>query len=114
MIEFNDLISAIKIIATTAIIFVWIARYENIKKEFKFYTYPSWFRDLIGILKISFCIMLHSADTSIVFMGSIGILILMLGAVFTHIRVKSNFRQYIASVSMVFITVLILYSSFNC
>ena len=113
MIEFNELISVIKIIATTAIVFVWVARYENIKKEFIHYNYPSWFRDLVGILKISFCIMLHSTNTNIVYMGSIGMLILMLGAVYTHIRVKSNFRQYIASVSMVLITFLILYSNFN-
>ena len=113
MIEFNELISVIKIIATTAIVFVWVARYENIKKEFIHYNYPSWFRDLVGILKISFCVMLHSTNTNIVYMGSIGMLILMLGAVYTHIRVKSNFRQYIASVSMVLITFLILYSNFN-
>ena len=113
MIEFNELILAIKIIATTAIVFVWVARYENIKKEFRHYNYPSWFRDLVGILKISFCVMLHSTNTNIVYMGSIGMLILMLGAVYTHIRVKSNFRQYIASVSMVLITFLILYSNFN-
>lgn len=113
MIEFNEIISAIKIIATTAIIFVWIARYDNIKKEFQYYNYPSWFRDLVGILKISFCIMLHSSETNVLYFGSIGILILMLGAVFTHIRVRSNFRQYIASVSMVLITFLILYSHVN-
>ena len=73
MIEFNEIISAIKIIATTAIIFVWIARYDNIKKEFQYYNYPSWFRDLVGILKISFCIMLHSSETSVLYFGSIGI-----------------------------------------
>ena len=112
-IQISILIDALKIIAGVAVFFVWVVRYDNIKKEFQYYNYPSWFRDLVGILKISFCIMLHSSETSVLYFCSIGILILMLGAVFTHIRVKSNFRQYIASVSMVLITFLILYSNVN-
>ena len=44
----------IKTIVSVAIIFVWLIRYENIKKEFSEYNYPNWFRDFIGILKISF------------------------------------------------------------
>jgi len=111
MLEISVLFDALKIIVTSAIFFVWFIRYDNIKKEFKEYNLPTWFRDLVGILKISFSIMIHSNNKDIVLIGSLGILALMFGAVITHIRMKNNFRKYIASVAMLTITSLILLSS---
>ena len=107
----ENIVEAFKIIVTVAIFFVWFVRYDNIKKEFLEYRYPSWFRDLVGILKISFTVMLHSAYNEIVLIGAFGILILMLGAVITHIRVRSDFRKYIASVSMFIILSVIMLST---
>ena len=104
-------VQILKIIATVSVFFVWFVRYENIKQEFKQYGLPNWARDLVGILKISFIVMLHSDRGSIVIIGALGILILMIGAVGTHIRMKNNFRRYIASVAMLTISGLILYFS---
>tara|TARA_Y100000996_G_C22018842_1_gene435862 strand:+ start:26 stop:370 length:345 start_codon:yes stop_codon:yes gene_type:complete len=101
----------LKIIATISILFVWFVRYENIRKEFEAYNFPTWFRDLIGILKISFIIMLHSNINQVVTIGATGITILMLGAVFTHFRVKNDFRRYIASIMMLLMCSFILYYS---
>ncbi len=105
----DNFIEIIKIIATVSIFFVWFVRYDNIKKEFKYYEFPNWFRDLIGILKISFIIMLHSSNKDIVLSGAAGISILMIGAVITHIKMRSDFKKYIASVFMLSISSLILY-----
>ena len=115
MISINEqsIIETAKIIATVAILFVWLVRYDNIKKEFLEYNYPSWFRDFVGILKISFIIMLHSNHNQVVLIGAFGIFILMSGAVLTHIKAKSTFRKYIASVSMLIICSLILYYTFQ-
>ena len=107
----ENIVESMKIIATVAIFFVWFVRYDNIKKEFSEYNYPDWFRDLVGILKISFIVMLHSKDNQVVLFGVIGISILMSVAVITHIRMKSTFRKYIASVSMLIICSIILYST---
>ncbi len=109
----NNYVEALKVIVTVAILFVWLVRYDNIKKEFIEYRFPSWFRDLVGILKISFSLMLHSDNNQVVLIGSFGILSLMLGAVFTHIRNKSTFRKYIASVLMFTICSLIFYSTLD-
>ena len=109
--EHISIIQCLKIIITTAIFFVWFVRYENIKKEFQEYGFPNWFRDLIGILKISFTIMLHSNNNEVVIIGTFGIFSLMIGAVYTHLRIKNNFRKYIASVSMLTMCGLILYYS---
>ena len=105
-----SLIGALKIIVIVSILFVWVVRYENIKKEFQYYNLPNWFRDFVGILKISFSVMLNSNNNDIVIMGSLGITILMLGAVGIHIKMKNTFRSYIASVAMISICIFILYN----
>ena len=67
--------------------FVWVVRYQNIVEEFRTYGLPIWLRNLVGILKLSFLIMLFSNDLSIVIFGSLGIGGLMFGALFTHLRI---------------------------
>ena len=108
--DFNlvNLVEALKIISSVAIFFVWVVRYDNIKKEFIEYNLPTWVRDLVGILKISFAAMLQFSNEEVVKIGALGISVLMLGAVITHLRLKSNFRRYIASVAMLSISVFIL------
>lgn len=107
--SYSYIIEAIKIIITVSVFFVWFVRYRNIKREFVKYGYPRWFRDLVGILKISFSIMLHSSINSIVVIGSLGISILMIGAFFTHMKINNPFREYIASLVMLTISTMVLY-----
>ena len=108
--DFNlvNIVEALKIISSVAIFFVWVVRYDNIKKEFVEYNLPSWVRDLVGILKLSFATMLQFSNQEVVKIGALGISVLMLDAVVTHLRLKSNFRRYIASVAMLSISVFIL------
>ena len=108
--DFNlvNTVEALKIISSVAIFFVWVVRYDNIKKEFIEYNLPTWVRDLVGILKISFAAMLQFSNEELVKIGALGISVLMFGAVVTHLRLKSNFRRYIASVAMLSISVFIL------
>ena len=104
----DNVVEALKIISSVAIFFVWVVRYDNIKKEFIEYNLPTWVRDLVGILKISFAAMLQFSNEELVKIGALGISVLMFGAVVTHLRLKSNFRRYIASVAMLSISVFIL------
>ena len=110
-VSLDILIELIKIVSSVAIFFVWVVRYKNIRKEFEDYNLPTWLRDLTGILKLSFAWMLHSSDPIIVVAGSSGITLLMLSAVVTHVRLKSTFRRYIASVTMLLLSITILYFS---
>ena len=52
------IVEILQIITASSILFVWTVRYENIIKEFQQYQLPTWLRDMVGILKISFAIML--------------------------------------------------------
>lgn len=107
-ISIDILIDALKIIAGVAVFFVWVVRYDNIKKEFIDYRLPNWLRDLVGILKISFAIMLQFQNIALIIIGSVGIVLLMSGAVVTHIKIKSNFRNILPSITMLVIGLLIL------
>ena len=108
IITLENLVEALKIITGVAIFFVWVVRYDNIKKEFEEYRLPTWVRDLVGILKISFAAMLQFTNTGTVQLGALGITLLMSSAVITHIKLKSSFRKYIASVAMLIISLVIL------
>ncbi|MBA64185.1 MAG: hypothetical protein CMG55_00130 [Candidatus Marinimicrobia bacterium] len=104
-----NLVEALKVIASVAIFFVWVVRYDNIKNEFEEYRLPTWTRDLVGILKISFAAMLQFSNQDLVKIGALGISLLMCAAVITHLKLKSNFRKYIASVAMLMISCFILF-----
>ena len=104
-----NIVEVLKVISSVAIFFVWVVRYDNIKKEFIYYQLPTWLRDLVGILKISFATMLQFSNKEIVKIGAMGISVLMCAAVVTHLRLKSEFRRYIASVAMLTISCFILY-----
>tara|TARA_A100001011_G_C14079441_1_gene743859 strand:+ start:150 stop:422 length:273 start_codon:yes stop_codon:yes gene_type:complete len=88
---------------------VWVVRYKNIKKEFIEYRLPSYLRDLVGILKLSFSIMILSSDKNLVWIGSIGIITLMFGAIATHIRVKNPFQKMIPAITLSFLCAMIVY-----
>ena len=110
-IQLNILIDALKIIAGVAVFFVWVVRYDNIKKEFIDYSLPNWLRDLVGILIISFAIMLQFESPELIVLGSVGIVILMSGAVATHLKIKSNLRNILPSITMLIIGLIILWHS---
>ena len=101
-------IEALKIITAVAVYFVWVVRYDNIKKEFSDYKLPKMFRDLVGILKISSTIMLQFDDNNLIIIGSLGIVILMLGAVGTHIQVKNPLKLMLPALTMLSIGLIIL------
>ena len=109
-ISLETIVGGLKIVTGVAIFFVWVVRYDNIKKEFVEYGFPTWVRDVVGILKISFVALLQFPDVEFTRMGSLGITVLMLGAVFTHVKMKSDFRKYIPSVAMLAISLIILVS----
>ena len=107
MLAVSSLTSILKIVVLSSVIFVWVVRYQNIIEEFKFYKYPNWLRDIVGILKISFVILIVSSDPFQVKVGSAGIALLMLAALFTHFRVKNPVQKMLPSLSLLVLSCLI-------
>ncbi len=91
-----------------AIFFVWFIRYSNIVAEFKHFQYPDWLRDFVGVLKISFAIMILQDQRAFIIVGCSGIAILMLAAFFTHLKVKNSFQQMLPSLTLMILSLLVL------
>ena len=109
------LVEILQIITATSILFVWVVRYENIITEFKQYQLPVWLRDMVGILKISFAIMLLAGiyNEKFKLLGSCGLILLMLAALFTHIKIKNSFSKALPSLTLLTFSTLILLSHYN-
>jgi uncharacterized membrane protein YphA (DoxX/SURF4 family) len=98
-------------LVAATVFFVWVVRYENIVREFKQYGLPDWLRDLVGILKLTFSLMLLIGIERRQFavVGAVGIAILMGAAFVTHLRMKNPLFKMLPSLTMlVFSTVIAL------
>jgi hypothetical protein len=102
------LLESVKIIIFSSVLFVWVIRYQNIVSEFKQFKYPDWLRDLVGILKISFVIMLMSSSSELVRNGALGIMFLMFMALLTHLKNKSKFQRMIPSLTLLTLSLTVL------
>ena len=103
------LLELLCILVFGSIIFVWGIRYANIKDEFKNFNLPNWLRDLVGIFKLSFGIMLLNDSPEIVYYGALGIAALMIAALLTHFRLKSPFPRILPSFSLLCACLIISY-----
>ena len=102
----------LKILVASSIFFVWVIRYDNIVEEFKKYNYPDWLRDSVGILKLTFGIMLLWNDNLIILFGAAGLITLMLAAVGTHIKVKNSLIDALPALTQIFMNGLIFYLTY--
>jgi hypothetical protein len=113
LIEIPSVIHALKAVAAGSIFFVWVVRYREIIEEFKAYGLPSWLRDLVGILKLSFAFMLFSNDLNVSLLGASGIIILMVAAVITHIKAKNPFYKILPSISLIILSLFIFIYTYS-
>jgi len=109
----NSMLLATKILVATSIFFVWVVRYKNIVKEFEEYGIPAWLRDLTGILKLTFALMLlcgqHDRDLTV--FGSVGIVVLMACAQVVHIRAETAVFRRVPSFVLLMLSGAIAYVS---
>lgn len=104
----NTVVQIMKTILFASVLFVWVIRYSNIVEEFKRYGYPAWLRDLVGILKISFVIMVMSDNGVLVQVGASGIILLMTAALITHLKVKNRAPLMLPAFSLLCLSMLII------
>ncbi len=105
----SSVVEVLKIVVFTSVLFVWLVRYQNIIAEFRKYNYPDWLRDLVGILKISFVIMIVSKDSFLIQLGASGIALLMTAAFITHLKVGSRLALMLPSLFLLCCSCLIFY-----
>ena len=110
LINISIAINVFKYFIFSAIFYVWVVKYQNIVKEFKEFQLPDWLRDIVGVFKLTFALMIISTNNKIALIGSLGISILMVAALLTHLKVKNPFYKMIPSMSLMVISSLIFLS----
>ena len=105
----SELLSMCKIVLSISLFFVWVVRYRDRIEEFKDYNYPYWFRDFIGIIMLSFSAMIMNNKNELIILGCLGIIALMLGALWTHYIVKSPLIKTIPAFAVLGLCLFILY-----
>jgi uncharacterized membrane protein YphA (DoxX/SURF4 family) len=105
----ETLLVLLQSLVATSIFFVWVVRYDNIVLEFKEYGLPPALRDLVGILKLFFALLLIIGiwQPQYALIGAAGIAFLMGCAVITHIRVKNPAFKMAPALSLLVISVTI-------
>ena len=102
------ILSILKTLILVSLFFVWVVRYSNIVAEFKEYGLPDWFRDVMGIVKLTFALMIFQGSSTLVVLGAMGLAVLMTAAVLMHIKVQHAFSQMIPSLSLLGASVFIV------
>ena len=111
----HDLTIALQSLVAASVLFVWVVRYANIVQEFKQYGYPDWLRDMVGILKMTFALMLLIGIERERFavLGGIGIALLMAAALVTHVRVKNPPFKMLPSLSLLLCAAAIAWMNYR-
>ncbi len=111
----HDLAISLQALVAASVFFVWVVRYANIVHEFQEYRLPDWLRDLVGILKLTFALMLligiERAQFAVI--GGIGIALLMGGAFATHLRVKSPVFKILPCLILMFLSLVIAWINYR-
>lgn len=104
----ENIVEIIKALISVGLFYVWVIRYNNIVEEFKLYNLPDYFRDFVGILKLTCAFLLQSSRIELVIFSNIVLIVLMLGAIMTHIRIKNSFKNMIPAIAMMSMNIFIL------
>lgn len=105
----HDLTILLQALVATSIFFVWVVRYNNIIQEFAQYGLPDWLRDIVGILKLTFALLLLLGiqRASLAIIGGLGIAGLMACAFVIHIRVKNPVFKMLPSLTLLVLSLII-------
>ena len=106
---------SLQALVAASVFFVWVVRYANIVQEFKQYGLPDWLRDLVGILKMTFSLMLLIGIERSPFAvaGGIGIAVLMGAAFVTHLRMKNPLFKMLPSLTLLVFSVVIAWINYR-
>lgn len=105
----QDSTIVLQALVAASIFFVWVVRYDNIIIEFKQYGLPDSLRDLVGILKLTFSLLLLLGiqRASLAIIGSLGIAGLMGCAFAMHLRVKNPVFKMLPSLTLLVLSLII-------
>ena len=116
------LIMVLQLIIAVGLINVWLLRFKkatdyrggdatNMKEEFIAYGLPVWLMYFVGAMKISIAIMLIISFwvEELLVYNLVALALLMIAAVFMHVKVKDPIKKSYPALSILFMIALIMY-----
>ena len=116
------LIMILQLIIAIVLINVWLFRFnkatkyrganaKNMEEEFAAYGLPIWLMYVVGASKVSIALMLIISFwvEELLVYNLIALAILMIAAVFMHVRVKDPIKKSYPALSILFMIALIMY-----
>lgn len=107
---------ALQLIVALGILNVWGLRFnrptpfrggdaKSMREEFASYGLPFWFMYLVGLLKVGLALELIAAIwiPQLATPAAFGLGLLMLGALFMHLRVKDPLRKFLPALAVLFL-----------
>lgn len=110
----HNLTICLQALVVASICFVWVVRYDNIIDEFTRYALPNWMRDMVGVLKLTFSLLLLLGieRKPLAIVGGLGIGSLMICAFVVHIRVKNPWMKRIPCVFLLPVSLAVAWINF--
>ncbi|MBM3847670.1 MAG: hypothetical protein FJ405_15465 [Verrucomicrobia bacterium] len=111
----DSLTILLQALVAASIFFVWVVRYDNIQQEFKLYGLPDSVRDVVGILKLTFSLLLLTGIERKLFAlgGAVGIAFLMGCAFVMHLRVKNPLFKLLPCVTLLLLSAVIAFINYR-
>lgn len=104
-----------QIVVAVSVLFVWTFRFHNVLKEFKQFGLSDLTRNFVGATKIALSTLLVVGIwySSLVFIPSILMGLLMVSAQYFHFKIKNPFIKHLPSLILLILCVVIAYLSFQ-
>ena len=111
----EDLINLSKIVVAISVAYVWTFRFHNVLKEFKQFGLSDLTRNFVGVTKVALSTLLVVGIwySSLVFIPSILMGLLMVSAQYFHFKIKNPFIKHLPSLILLILCVVIAYLSFQ-
>ena len=105
----NTLSIIAQLVIALSIVVVWVARFDNIVKEFKQFGSPDIVRNIVGALKISLATLLIAGIwyPGLVMFPAIAMAFLMVCAQFAHVKVKNPLVKFLPSLGLLILSIFV-------
>ena len=102
----ENLITLSQIIVAISVVYVWTFRFHNVLKEFDQFGLSDLTRNIVGATKISLATLLIAGIwyPSLVFIPSILMGLLMIGAQYFHFKISNPFIKHLPSLILLFLS----------
>ena len=112
--KMENFMNLAQIVVAVSVLFVWTFRFHNVLKEFKQFGLSDLTRNFVGATKIALSTLLVVGIwySSLVFIPSVLMALLMVSAQYFHFKIKNPFIKHLPSLILLILCVVIAYLSF--